>query len=360
MKTGKSLVDMANELTRIHETAKDFIVPVSKMQAVPLESGVGLEFQNGELHNYGLNNWSTTQGAAFTDIPSAYLNRISQENPALAANALNHGFSMQKDERRMIRTVDGKVRGFLSPKYRRLDGYDLLGAVFPTLQENGLTVAASELTERRLYLKALSPKLLLEVKKGDMVQYGITISTSDVGAGAFRVEPFVYRLDCLNGMISATTLRKYHRGKDVGESDDAQELYSDRTKELSDAAFWCQVNDIVKGSLDPAFFEREVDKLRIAAEMPIKNYDLESVVELTAKAVNLPLGKSRLQNIVAALANGNEGAGLTQYGLINSFTRAAYDDSESFDDSIEMERAAGKILTLAMGQWKRIAEAEAA
>lgn len=351
---------MANELTRIQETAKDFIVPVSKMEAIPTDKGVSLGFQNGEAHSFSLNNWSTTQTAAFTDIPSAYLNRIAGENPTLAAQAINHGLALQKDERRMLRTVDGHVRGFLSPKYRRLDGYDLLNAVFPTLQENGLTVNASELTERRLYLKALSPKLISEVKKGDAVQYGITISTSDVGAGSLRVEPFVYRLICLNGMISATTLRKYHRGKDVGESDDAQELYSDRTKELSDAAFWCQVNDIVRGSLDPAFFEREVDKLRIAAEMPIKNYDLENVVELTAKAVNLPMGKARLQNVVAALASGNEGAGLTQYGLINSFTRAAYDDSESFDDSIDMERAAGKILTLPVNSWRKIADSVAA
>lgn len=363
MKNGLSLMELAQKLTTINETKKDFVVPTERLRAEATPSGVALSFENGKKHSFALNNWSAGQLAGYSDIPKAYFDRINAENPALLADNVNHGLeriaktarSERKNESRLIRTLDGNVRGLLSSRYRILDSHDMLESVFPVLVDKGMQVVSSEVTEKRLFLKALSPKLQSEVKKGDVVQYGLTISTSDVGAGSVRVEPLIFRLACLNGMISSTAIRKYHVGKNQAESD-IQELLSDRTKEMSDAAFWAQVRDIVLASMQPENFEREIDRLRVAANLEIKNFDLPRVVELTMKATGLT-GEGKKNSILAALASGNEGAGLTQWGLINSFTRAAQDDAFSYEESIEMERAGGSILELAPSEWKTIAAA---
>ena len=229
----------------------------------------------------------------------------------------------------------------------------MLETALPVMIEKGMEVVSSEITDTRLFLKALSPKLTAEVKKGDVVQYGLVVSTSDVGAGSVRVEPLIYRLACLNGMISSTAIRKFHIGKNNAE-EDIRELLSDNTKNLTDAAFWAQVRDVILGSMKSENFEAEVDKLRVAANEEIKNFDLPRVVELTMRATSVG-GENKKNSILAALANGNQGAGLTKWGLINSFTAAAKSDSISYEESIELERAGGAILELPQSAWKNIA-----
>lgn len=383
MKVGKSIVELARELERIQEVKRDFVVPTEKLRAEvvvgsatpahleanPQQRGVpdrvALTFENGQKHSLGLNDWSASQLAGYTDIPKAYFDRIRSENPQLIADSINHGLRQQvaagrragKPEGRMLRTLDGTVRGLLSPRYRILDGHDMLEAVFPTMQENKLEIVSSEITDRRLYIKALSPSLKSEVKKGDVVQYGLTISTSDVGAGSVRVEPMIYRLVCLNGMITSTAIRKFHVGKNLAE-EEIQELLSDRTKALSDEAFWAQVRDVVIGSLRKENFETQVDRLRVAANEEIKNFDFPRVVELTMRATGIA-GEGKKNSIIAALASGNEGAGLTRWGLVNSFTRAAQAEDLSYEESIEMERAGGAILNLSPGMWRDISSTAA-
>lgn len=377
MKTGKTLIELAQELTRVKDSAKDYVVPVERLQAEAVvtqvhcpkvgepgrmeeRSKVVLGFANGEKHRFGLNNWSRGQLSTYTEIPKGYMDKLNGENPALLADNINHGLeriakaarSERRNESRMLRTLDGNVRGLLSSRYRILDSHDMLEAVFPVLQDKGMQIISSELTEQRLFIKAISPRLQAEVKKGDVVQYGLTISTSDVGSGSVRVEPLIYRLVCMNGMIANTAIRKYHVGKNQAE-DDIRELLSDRTRELTDAAFWGSVRDVVLASMRPENFEKQVDRLRVAANEEIKNFDLPRVVELTMKATGLT-GDNKANSILAALASGNEGAGLTRWGLVNSFTRAAQDDAFSYEEGIEMERAAGAILELPKTSWSTI------
>lgn len=180
------------------------------------------------------------------------------------------------------------------------------------------------------------------------------ISTSDVGAGSLRVEPFITRLVCLNGMVSDSNFRKAHLGTN-NYQEDVQELLSDSTKELNDQAFFATVRDYLNATMRPEMFEREVNKMREAAKLEIKNFDLDKVVELSMNEVGVR-GEGTKKSILSWLARGNEGAGLTKWGLVNSYTRAAQDDSLDYDQATELERAGGAILDLKPSQWKRIAE----
>lgn len=356
MKTGKSIVELAQELQRIQESKRDFIVPTTKLS---MNDQGNLEFTNGVKHEVQINNWSGGQLASYVDIPKQYFDRIKAQSPALLAQNVNHGLQVAAKssdrEARLVRTIDGKARGILSSKYRVLDAHDLLEAALPVLLENRFEVMSSEITDQRLYLKTVTKKIEGEVAVNDVVQYGVMLSTSDVGAGSLRVEPFFYRLACLNGMVMETKFRKAHLGASNFDSH-VQELLTDSTKKLNDQAFFATVRDYITATMKPENFERELNKMREAANQKITNFDLEKVVELTMAEVGIR-GEGVKKGILAALASGNEGAGLTKWGLVNSFTRAAHADDIDYDTATDLERAGGSVLELSPSQWKRIAVA---
>jgi len=351
MKTGKTLTELAQELERIQSTKKDFIAPVAKMR---MDDAGKVILQNGQDHAFDLNNWSAGQVAGFADIPKSYFDRIRGENTKLLADNVNHAFSKLRDQKRLVRTLDGNVRGFLSNSYRMLDAHDLLEATLPVLLNNRFEPISTEITEKRLYLKCATARIQGEVQKGDVVQYGVMLSTSDVGAGALRVEPFFYRLACLNGAIMETKFRKAHLGS-RREEKDVFEIMSDKTKALNDMAFYATVKDYLLSTMRPDVFQAEIEKMRQSTQDKITNFDLEEVVEL-AMDYTKTSGEHVKQSVLKALASGNEGAGLTRWGLVNSFTRAAQDDQFDYDTATDLERAGGSILELDQSQWKRIAE----
>lgn len=363
MKPGKSLVELAQSLEEIRNNSRDLLAPAEKIQMNHRgELAIGDEASGKQF--FKPTGYAHGQIAGYAGVPKQYYDRLLGENRNLLADNVNHGIGKQaenggkggKPETRMIRTVGGKVRAVLSSSYRRLDSYDMCQTVLPIMSDKGMKVVSSEITDARLYIKALSPKIEGEIKKGDVVQFGLVISNSDVGAGSVRVEPLLYRLVCQNGLIMDTAIRKTHIGKNLA-GDDIQELLTRETLDLSDKAFWAQVRDVVLASMDELRFEKTLEQLREAADRKITNYDIPEVVELAARHIGVS-GEKTKDNVVAYLANGADGAGLTQWGLMNAFTYAAHqDDVTSYDTSVEIERNASKILTLKPNQWRRIAEA---
>jgi hypothetical protein len=374
-------MELAKTLQDVKENSRDYIVPTTamKMEAQPagavleaiieeeqkkIETKPVLVFPiNGGTKAFDPTPWAHQQIALYSDVPKAYYDRLAAENPDLLARNVNHGLLKQvlaatekrKNEVRMLRTWGPNLRALVSSRYRRLDCYDLLEAVLPLFEQHNFEIATCELTDRRMYVKALLPKLEAEIKVGDAVRYGLVISGSDVAAGSVRVEPMLLRLVCMNGAIMEASIRKFHVGRDQKEGDGIYELLTDETKELTDAAFWHQVRDVVAGSMDPQIFEQNVDKMREASGQKITNYDIPEVVDLTAQAIGVRPTEEARQSMVAYLANGADGAGLTKWGLMNAVTQAASSDKMSFDDCIDWERSAARILELHPKSWDRIA-----
>lgn len=350
---GKDIVEIAQELKRIRETSKDFVVHPGVME-MDHRGDVAVHGNRGALF-VKPTNWAHQQVASYLDIPKSYYDRMLGENRSLLAQNVNTWLQQKApEERRMLRTVDGKLRGFLSSRYRRLDSYDLMNAIFPTLQENNMHIISAELTERRLYIKATHPKMRGMVKAGDEVIGGVTISTSDVGAGSLRIEPYTLRLVCTNGLISESAIRKYHVGKDASE-EALFHILSDEANEADDRAFFLKVRDVLLDSIRPESFAKQVDRFKVAAGDEIKRVgDLQEVVELASRYTGLT-NKGIREDILAQLATGNEGAGLTRWGLANSFTAVAKKTSIDYDTSVELERAGGVIINLAPNDWKKIA-----
>lgn len=339
MKQGKTLTQLAAELERQQDKKRDFIAPTSLLQMLP-DGRMAVDAKevfDTELH-------FQNQIAAEYDISKKYWEKMPTELRAINVNHWLH----KQPAKKMIRTLDGKARAFLSDKYRALDNFDLAEAVLPVLAEQpDMQIISTELTTERMYIKALFPRIQGEVAKGDLVQSGVVISNSEVGNGSLRVEPLVYRLVCLNGMISNIATRKYHVGRGAGD-DFAREVMRTETMKATDKAFWMAIQDTVRASVDQAAFNRTVEAMAETQGWKIEA-DPIKVVERVQK--HFTFNESETNGVLKHLLAGND---LTGYGLLNAITRTSQ-DIEDYTRATEFERIGGQIIDLTQNQWKRLA-----
>lgn len=346
MKTGKTLVELATELERQSTAKKDFIASTESLEMTTTGE---LTLESDRIsQQFPVTDHAHSQIAARLDIPAKYYNRMKTEAPELLAANVNEWFR-SKPERRMVRTLDNLVRAFLSERYRRLDNFDLAEAVLPILAEmgEGIRIVSTELTESRMYIKAINERLELEVKRGDVVQAGIAISNSEVGLGALKVEPLIYRLICTNGMIAQDYSKKrYHVGRSAEEGD-AYELFRDETLKADDHAFFLKVQDTVRAAVDVTKFSMIVEKMREATEQRIEGNPVKAV-EIVAERFDF--NKEESSGVLQHLIQGGD---LSAYGLLNAITRTSQ-DVEDYDRATEIERDGSRVLSLPASTWKTI------
>ena len=243
MKTGRTLVDLAGELERQMSSKRDLVVPSSLLQCRTDEGGalkmlVDVRSADAAVaREYGVTDLARRQLADKLKIPFAYFERMRGEQPALLDRNVNTWLQSDGD-RRMIRTLDGQVRAVLSDRYRRLDNFDLAENVLPILQRlDGARFESVELTDTKMYLKVITPRVNFEVAPGDIVQAGIVITNSEVGCGTLSVQPLVFRLVCRNGLIASDhALRKTHVGRALGAETESVNVYRDDTLAADDRA----------------------------------------------------------------------------------------------------------------------------
>ena len=347
MKKGRTLVDLALELERQKAAKRDFIADTSTV-AMKGAQAQALEV-SGE--DFTVNGHAHRQIATRLGIPYKYYEKMQGEAPALLAENVNTWFRVSP-ERRMIRTMDGIARAFLSDRYRRIDNDTVAETALPIISEmQGATIEACEITDRKLYIKVVNPRLELEVKKGDPVQAGLIITNSEVGMGALSVYPLIYRLVCLNGMVRQDDgVRRYHVGRAGSSEEEAYELYQDDTLQADDAALLLKLRDTVRTAIDATKFKLLVDRFRDAADQKLTGNPVKAVEVLAQRVV---LGKDEKSSVLRHLI---EGGDLSRWGVANAVTRAAA-DVDSFDRSIEMEAAGGQVIDLSPKDWSAIAEA---
>ncbi len=308
MKTGKTLSELAIELERQSETKKDYIASTESLEMT--DTGE-MTLEGDTRQEFEIADHAHTQIAARLDIPAKYYQRMRSQAPELLAANVN-GWFQQKPERRMVRTLDGQMRAFLSERYRRLDNFDLASAVLPVLKEmgEGLKIVSTELTESKMYIKVINERLELEVKQGDVVQAGMVISNSEVGLGSLKVEPLIYRLICTNGMIAQDySQKRYHVGRNA-ESGEAYELFRDETIKADDRAFFLKVQDTVRAAVDITKFSTIVERMREATEQKIEGNPVKSVELLTKSfGYNGEESSGILQHLI-------QGGDLSAYGLL--------------------------------------------
>jgi hypothetical protein len=277
-------------------------------------------------------------------INSKLYDRLLANHPDLLANLAN-GLLSREPSTRMLRTLDGRVRAFLSNRYRPRDNWDLLdGAILPALAEfpGVAEFKRCDLTETRMYVKVVIPGLEKQVtpKVGDVIRGGVIIQNSEVGAGALVIAPYTDVLRCTNGMVHTDFgQRTRHVGKRIVEDEqEAWELYSDETLALDDAAFFAKCGDTLRSALNETVFDRIVEQMRDLAQIRFEGPP-DTVVEVFASRHTLTENE-RGSMLTALIEEGD----LTAWGYVNALTRTAR-DLESPDRQTELETLAGRLVS---------------
>jgi hypothetical protein len=335
MLTGRTMTEVQTELNRQLKTKFDFLMPTSVLAFTV----------NGELtrkdkeKKLPLTDYAHGQMATYLKIPKEYYDRMRDSEPDLLAANVNRWIEKRPAERRMIRVLDGSCRAFLSDRYMPIDNHDVLKFLLPTIEDAGCQVVSAEITDRKMYIKALTPKITGEIKKGDKVQAGVLIQNSEIGAGRVQISPLVYRLVCSNGLIvNEMSARKNHVGRRATDDDLTDNgIYSRETIMMDVAAFLMKARDSVKAALTESVFGKIVNRMRDAADKKIED------VELACENVTnrWSLSDNEAQALMKRMING---ADSSQYGLMNAVTAMAHMDVTDYDRSVELERIGGEIL----------------
>ena len=334
MKLGiKTIQNLYGELERQRAARKDLIADT---RSITVNSVNGLSMltvaTDSDKLSYRISEIAHRQIAERLGIPYKYYERMRQENPALLDSNINSWLNTTP-EKRMLRTLDGKLRAFLSDRYRRLDNLELLDHVLPVIAAmKGCEIASCDVTETHLYLKVINKTMKTEIVPGDIVQAGFVVSNSEIGLGALKVEPLVYRLVCKN-----LAHKKYHTGRQVEDTDNAYELYSDATLAQDDKAYFMKVQDIVSAAVDETKFMLTVNKLRMAKNLKTGDDPVQTVEVLGDRYV---LNKNERASILRHFIMAGE---FTQYGLVNAVTRSSQDVAD-YNRATELERIGGTLL----------------
>lgn len=347
MLKGISLQELARKIEGEQQLKRDYIADTSAM-TMDIQSDNKPALILPDVGSFPIMPHAHNQIGERTKIPAKYYDRMLADAPDLLATNVNRWFR-DNPEKRMVRTLGGDTRAFLSNRYQRIDYPQVAEAALPVLMDlPGVQIVSCEVTDRRLYIHFTVPTVRGEVKVGDVVQAGGIIANSEVGLGAVSVSGLIWRLVCLNGMKTQDAYRRNHVGRAV--EDDGALDWADDTKRADDAAVLLKVRDMVRAVVDETNFKRNLQKLQGLTEGKITG-DPAKAVEVLAQTVGA--NETEKGGMLRALI---EGGDLSRWGIVNAVTSLAH-TAKDYDRAVELEAAGGQLIDLPAGEWKRVLEA---
>ena len=115
MKQGLTPQQLSTEINRQRSAKADFIADTQKLRVQPRDGQLQLVIEG--RGNYGITTNAHNQLADRMAIPHRYYHRMMKKAPELLARNVNHWFNAEPDKR-MVRTLDGEARAYLSNRYR--------------------------------------------------------------------------------------------------------------------------------------------------------------------------------------------------------------------------------------------------
>lgn len=363
MLPSRTIDSLSNELSRQAKNKADY---VCETNLITYHSGGNMEGeQPGPFITFPLGTSSRVFGvtenfhmqlATALGIGQRYYNKLQVETtkagPLLASNV---NYWLKKDvSPRMIRTLDNKARALLSNKYRPLDNAELLETVLPIMTKSDCFTQSCEITDRKLYIKMVAPKIEFEVKVGDKVQAGLIISNSETGCGPLAINTFFYRLVCKNGLVAKDShlfsqLRRTHIGSAFLNFNQSCEYTSNSETKARDRYFWGHVQEIIKIALDKMRYDVFIDKLKLAAKTRI-----EKRTDKLLRGIQEYFGLNNKEH--DGVLDNYLMEDPTIWGLANALTGYAH-TVENYDRATDFQTFGGAIINLPKKDWHLVSEA---
>jgi|WetSurMetagenome_2_1015567.scaffolds.fasta_scaffold00846_35 hypothetical protein len=305
-----------------------------------------------DTQTYAITQHAHGQIQARLKIPAVYYKQMLKDAPALLATNVNHWFGA-KPEKRMIRTLDGNARAFLSNGYQRFDHEDVLEGIVPVIMNRkDLEIKICALTEQKMHIRVMRKNSAVEVKRGDWVEAGAVITNGELGDARIGIQPFVNRLVCTNGLVMPEGgYSRSHIGRRVELGDQVYAILSDETKRLDIKTIISTVRDMLANILSEEAFTKIVDKMKGAAEsVPVSKDPIKVIQELSkSNGLTDEEGNSFLKNFLG-------GGDMTRWGVLNAATALGHEATNA-DREHEFFALGGKILNMSAPEWENLAVA---
>ena len=370
MHNGMNLQEMLGEVIRHNDTKKDFIANTEEhiaMVEMPHENyanDLALVLsrpESSELERFGITENFHRQVATRLLIPSKYYFRLMEDHRDLLLHNVNELFN-REPTLRMIRTLDGKARAFLSRQYRRVDNQEILEATLPVIRGDfDTTILSTNVDDNRMKFKCLfngddhAINLGPTQRSGgqdEIVHTGFEMGNCETGGGSFYVRGFTYTDFCTNGCVFGSeeiaTFKQIHVGSKLGISENM--LLSNETMKKEDELIISAAKDVLTNLASPKFTEKVGERMR-AMRNGATVKDAHTAVELITKELRLSEKQSR--GVLESFIRDQE---YTQWGMLNAVTEQA-NTEESYIVSSHIEELGNKIINLPANRWSAIANA---
>ena len=343
MKKSLTLVELKEKLDSMRDKQEDYISCTGNLEfkSTADESVLSMRYDGG-IKEFPVLDSAHEGIAVRLGIPQSYYQTMREKAPELLDLNVN-GWLNRMTKNQLVRVLDGKVRAFLSDRYRCLDNLELLDMVIPHVEQNysDFELVSSGLTDRHMFLKFVSERIREDVVVGDTVQSGFVISNSEIGWGAVRVLPLIFRLVCTNGMIAATSIdgiRKNHIGSRIECGLLETRLVDPAILGEKTDEFLNSVRTGIENLKNSDAFNRYVNQLRATMNHSFSDYDAEELVRYAGSLLGISRNERKL-----VLAHYNLNGVKSQYGLLNAITRASQ-DVEDYERATELERIGSMML----------------
>lgn len=335
------------------ENRYDINVPTTTKQLRMVTDGKTLQLVVPQINTpaklHTLTKYAQHQIAQLYGLHASYFEKLktstvrSEKKLHLICENINEWIPETEKGKRLIRVLDNEVIGYLGPNYLCINNHDLYCVAKDKLDEiaknTGITYEfqRADFTDSHLYLKIISPQLVDEVyhykKVGEPVQGGIIIRNSEVGDGAFTIEPYINVLACTNGMIQTKILKKVHRTNEQGIGEINQKQLQARLEVIYE-----DLRDAIEKTFTPEIFHKWVDEINGKAQVEIPKPTLAVDNLIT----HFKLSKTLKDTITNQYV---KEASPTVWGLAMAVTRIAQDRPD-YEEQIELERIGAKILKM--------------
>ena len=270
MKKGNEVKDVLKMLKEDATRKDDYIVPLKSFEVLSTERYPNLLISERIDSSSGIElkmtDHSIGQLCHKLEIGTSYI-RKCLPFPELVTKNLNHWIEHTKNRNLMVRTKDDTARAILSDRYKRIDNELVAVKTLDMLSKMGAKVEYGSYNGDQLNITATLPKLKGEVQKDDLVTGGVTITNCEIGTSSLRVQPFVYRLVCTNGMVVPEYLGTFlakHVGKKLETPNEDEQAIKVVDRMLEQ----------MKALTDPKVFENIVGDMRHAQAQHVQSHEI--------------------------------------------------------------------------------------
>lgn len=231
---------------------RDLLAPASAITYDLTPEGV-LKAAIGE-QSVDFTNHALAQLYGRVNMPKTFADKLSGMNTDWTRDLLLHNLRELTDggfgtDRLLFRVVKDTAKGVLSSAYRRMDASPIFEAFLGEGLKAGLVPIDGVNTDSRYHVKMLMDRIY-EPAPHEVVCFGMSLTTSDYGAGALQMQFFLMRLWCTNFAIGEDCLKRIHLGKRFAGDDGEGIALSQQTYDLDTKAVASAVKDIISDGMD--------------------------------------------------------------------------------------------------------------